>query len=190
MVLYFTVIGITIVLVSSLNICFNLNNLQAQWWMVIILAVLGVAFQFAVDAISALIISKTPDKWYDPKKKFFDVPKSEIKFLDFLRIKHWKDRIWELGGLGGFSKAKVDNPNDPTYIHRFLIEINRGQWIHIVGMFIGYLLLLVYPSRFILTVSLPIAFVNMILNLLPIMALRYNYPRLKKIYTFLTRKAK
>ncbi|MCF0117915.1 MAG: hypothetical protein HUJ61_07730, partial [Bacilli bacterium] len=108
---------------------------------------------------------------------------------DFFQIKHWKDKIWELGGLGGFSKKKVDNPNDIKYIRRFLIEINRGQWVHIVGMFIGYLLLLVYPTRFLLAISLPIAIVNMFLNFLPILALRYNYPRLKKIYTLLSRRA-
>lgn len=189
MILYFTIIGIAILLVSIFNIAFNLTYLQCQWWMIIILAVVGVIFQFAVDALSALIVSKTPDKWYNPEKKIFDVSAKEIKVMDFFQIKHWKDKIWELGGLGGFSKKKVDNPNDIKYIRRFLIEINRGQWVHIVGMFIGYLLLLVYPTRFLLAISLPIAIVNMFLNFLPILALRYNYPRLKKIYTLLSRRA-
>ena len=55
-------------------------------------------------------------------------------------------------------------------------------------MFIGYTVILVMPIKYALIIGVPVATVNLILNLMPIMVLRYNTPRLKMLYARLNSK--
>jgi hypothetical protein len=66
----------------------------------------------------ALICNKIPEKWLKDKK-FFNVSKREQKFYEKLGIRAWKDKVLELGGLGGFSKSKIDDPNSPDLQKEF-----------------------------------------------------------------------
>lgn len=178
MILYLSIIFLAVVILCAFNIPFNLAALQCEWWFVIVACILCVVFEFAVDGIFALVVNKTPNKWYSPEKKQFEVSKRERNFLQKLGVKRWKDKIWELGGLGGFSKREIKEPNNLEYIEKFLIEINKGVVTHWIGVFAGFAVILCFPFRFALPICLPIAIVNVILNILPIMALRYNYPKL------------
>ena len=187
MVLYLSIIFISAAIVSLFDILFGLEMLNCQWWFVIIACLLGIVFEFIVDLIVAIIIKKTPNKWYSPDKKIFNVPKWYKGFAERLGVKAWKDKIWELGSAGGFSKRKIDNPKDIDYINTFLIEINKGIITHYLIVPIGFTLLLVFPANYILPLTLPIAVVNAFLNLLPIVVLKYNYPKLKNLKEFLTR---
>jgi glycosyl-4,4'-diaponeurosporenoate acyltransferase len=47
-----------------------------------------------------------------------------------LRIKAWKDRLPELGGLfaGGFAKRGA--ARDGEYLERFVSETRRAEWVH------------------------------------------------------------
>jgi hypothetical protein len=46
-------------------------------------------------------------------------------------------------------------------------------------MFAGFALILIYPLKYVLVVSLPIILVNMFLQSLPFMVQRYNLPKLE-----------
>ena len=181
MVLYLSIISISAIILCAFDIPFALGLLQCDWWFVIVAVLIGIAYEITIDAIFFIFIEKSPNKWYSPDKKFFEVGKTERKFLEKTKIKKWKDYIWELGGLGGFSKRKIADPKSLEYIETFLIEINKGVVIHWAGIFVGFTLLLVFPFRYILPITLPIAIVNMVLNIFPILALRYNYPKMMTI---------
>ena len=64
-------------------------------------------------------------------------------------------------------------------LNRFLIECNKGVIVHICDIVFGFLLLAIPPYKWTLCVALPVAIVNAILNILPIMVLRYNVPKLQ-----------
>ena len=177
MLLVFSIIFIAMVLTCSLDIIFAAPAMNVAPWFFIVAVVVSVVYQFAVDGLFAFIVSKCPNKWFE-NKKFFDVSKKEQRFYEKLGIRSWKDKVWELGGLGGFSKAKIDDPKNPEYIKRFLIESYKGEVDHIIGMIAGFSVIFIFPLRFALIVGLPIAVVNAFINYLSVMILRYNTPKL------------
>jgi hypothetical protein len=134
-----------------------------------------------VDGLFAIICNHIPAKWLKDKK-FFNVSKREQKFYEKLGIRVWKDKVLELGGMGGFSKSKVEDPNSPEYIEKFLIESYKGEVDHIVGMFAGFTVIFIFPLKYALFVGVPVAVVNVFVNLMSTMILRYNTPKLKTLH--------
>jgi len=144
----------------------------------------------AWDAISATLIRRAlPEKWFTKDVKFHNVGKKECKFYEFLGIKYWKDHILELGMFTSFSKKKVANPNDPAYIERFIMECNYGVQVHLWNFLLAFLLLLFFPPYISLRFILPAIIANSILSILPLMILRYNIPRLKRLLAVVEKKA-
>ena len=188
MILYFSVILFAMIVISVFNCLFGLNMLDCEWWFVLTLVVVGVLYEFAIDGFFAIIIKKMPEKWFSKHKKIFQISKSEIRFLNFFGVKKWKDLVWELGGMGGFSKKEIANPQNLEYIDKFLVETNKGVVIHWIGVFVGFSLVFVVPLKYALTICLPIAIVNSFLNFLPIMVLRYNTPKLLAVSKFLEKR--
>ena len=184
MVLYLSIIVIANILISTINILCG----TAAWWLVILMTVTATVFQFAIDGLFAIIINKMPNKKFAANSKHFQVSKKVQKFYEKLRIKTWKDKVWELGGLGGFSKSKLEDPNNPEYIERFIIECNKGIVTHRIGYFVGFLVMLIFPFRYAFVIGLPVALVNLFLNALPTMVLRYNIPKLQTVLKRLNRK--
>lgn len=181
MLLVFSIILTAMVLICSLDIIFASPAMGVSPWFFIVAVVVSVVYQFAIDGLFAFIVSKMPNKWFE-NKKFFNVSKKEQKFYEKLGIRKWKDKIWELGGLGGFSKSKIIDSNNPEYSKRFLIESYKGEIDHIIGMFVGFSVIFIFPLKFALIVGVPVAFVNLILNLMPVMILRYNTPKLEILH--------
>lgn len=177
MVLVFSIILTAMVLICSLDIIFASPAMGVSPWFFVIAVIVSTIYQFAIDGLFAFIVSKCPNKWFE-NKKFFNVSKREQRIYEKLGIRSWKDKIWELGGLGGFSKAKIDDPKDPKYCEKFLIESYKGEIDHIIGMFAGFTVIFIFPLKFAWIVGVPVAFVNFILNWLPVMILRYNTPKL------------
>ena len=169
------------ILICSLNIIFASPAMGVSPWFFVVAVVVSVVYEFAVDGLFAFIVSKCPNQWFE-SKKFFSVSKKEQKFYEKLGIKHWKDKIWELGGLGGFSKSKILDPSNPEYSKRFLIESYKGEVDHIIGMVAGFTVIFIFPLRFALIVGLPIAIVNAFINYLSVMILRYNTPKLEVLH--------
>ena len=172
---YLTVISIAMLIISAVNIIFD----TAAWYNIIILVVVCTALQFALDGFIAIIINKMPDKLFGADNPLYNVSELEKKLYKKLKVRSWKDKVWELGGLGGFSKKNLSYPRSPEYIEKFIIECNKGVLTHRLSYPIGFLPMLFIPNICAFSIALPVAVVNLFLNILPTLALRYNTPKLK-----------
>ena len=177
MLFIFSLILIAVILICSLDIIFASPAMGVSPWFFVVAVLVSVVYEFAIDGFFAFIVNKCPDKWVE-NRKFFNVSKREQKFYEKLGIRSWKDKVWELGGLGGFSKSKISDPSNPEYIKKFLVESYKGEIDHIVGMIAGFSVIFIFPLKFALIVGLPVAIVNMFINYLSVMILRYNTPKL------------
>ena len=186
MKLYLYVIGIAMAINSAINIIFNTTT----WYNVIIAVVLCTAAQFALDGLIAIIINKMPDRLFAVNNPLYNVSKFEQELYKKLKVRTWKDKIWELGGLGGFSKKNLANPNSTEYIEKFIIECNKGVLTHRLSYPIGFLPMLFIPNICALSIAFPVAIVNLFLNILPTLALRYNTPKLHAMLKRMNRNRK
>lgn len=184
MKLYLSVIGIAMAIISAVNIAFGV----AAWYYVVIAVVWCTALQFAFDGFLAFVINKMPDRWFGVDNRLYRVSDWERTLYKKLKVRLWKDKVWELGGLGGFSKKNVKEPNNPQYIEKFIIECNKGVLTHRLSYPIGFLAMLTLTGTAAFTIAIPVAMVNLVLNILPTLALRYNTPMLKGILERLKRK--
>lgn len=173
--LYFTVIGIAMLVIAMVNMIFA----TATWYYIVILVIICTALQFALDGIIAVVINKMPDKLFHVNNPLYNVSDREKLFYKKIKVRNWKDRVWELGGLGGFSKKSLENPNDAEYIEKFIIECNKGVLTHRLSYPVGFLPMLFINNVCAFSIALPIATVNLFLNILPTLVLRYNTPKLK-----------
>ena len=173
-------------LISILNIAFNV----ATWYYVIIAVIFCTALQFAFDASIAIIVSKIPDKFFNYNSWLYKVTNFEQKFYKKIKVKSWKNKVWELGGLGGFSKKNLAKPNSPEYYKKFIIESSKGVLTHRLSYFVGFLAMLFFNNICAFTIAVPVATVNLILNALPTIVLRYNTPKLVFAFNKLEKKIK
>lgn len=169
------------IIIASMNIIFLASSMGVQPWFFVVAVIGSTIYQVAVDGLFAFVCNKIPAKWVR-NKRFFNVSKGEQKFYEKLGIRVWKDKVLELGGMGGFSKSKIDDPNSPEYIEQFLIESYKGEIVHIVGMIAGFSVIFVLPLKFAWSIGVPIAIVNVIVNMMSTMILRYNTPKLKTLH--------
>ena len=184
MKLYFTTIGIAMALISAVNIAFG----TAAWYYVLISVVWCTALQFVLDGVVAFSVRMTPDRLYGIDNLLFHITEWEKELYKRLRVRSWKDKVWELGGLGGFSKKSMASTNDPEYIKKFIVECNRGGATHRLSYPVGFVAMLTLKGTCVFTVALPVALVNLYLNILPTLVLRYNTPKLKTLYERLLKK--
>ena len=186
MKLYLGVISIAMLVISIINIFFE----TATWYYIILAVFWCTALQFILDGLIAIAINKMPDGWFGVNNRLYYVTQKERTLYKKLKVRLWKDKIWELGGLGGFSKKELKEPDNPKYIEKFIIECNKGVLTHRLSYPIGFLAMLTLSGVCAITIALPVAIVNLFLNILPTMALRYNAPMLKAILARMERKAK
>ena len=184
MKLYLSVIGIAMAIISAVNLALG----TASWYYILLAVVWCTALQFALDGTLAIVINKMPDRWYGVENPLYHVSDRERELYKKLKVRLWKDKVWELGGLGGFSKKNLRSPDDPAYIVKFIIECNKGVLTHRLSYPIGFLAMLTLPNICAITIALPVAVVNLFLNILPTLALRYNTPKLKAMLKRLRRK--
>lgn len=163
--------------ISAANIIFG----TAPWYYVVIAVVWCTVLQFAFDGAIAIIINIMPDRWFGADHPFFRVTDTEKRLYQKLNVRRWKDKVWELGGLGGFSKKTLKEPNNPQHIEKFIIACNKGMVTHRLSYPIGFLAMLTLRNICSVTIALPVAIVNLYLNILPTIVLRYNTPKLKAI---------
>ena len=191
MLLYFVLILIANIVIVLLNSLFG----NDPWWYYLIFSLGGTLFEIIIDGFIATIIRKLPEKGFVYEKhKYFHTSKGFLRFFEKLGVKKWKDYIPELGGFTNFHKNHVDDPKDPQYLSRFMLEACYGVLIHEVSYPLGFLVLLLdyrmyYTSSMIwLTVLMPVAIINLICCMLPAITLRYNLPKLNKMKLFAERK--
>ena len=184
MKLYLSIIGFAVAVISALNIALG----ACAWYYAIIATVWCTALQFALDGTIAILIKKMPEAWFGVENRLYHVSYFEKSLYKKLRVRLWKDKVWELGGIGGFSKKTLAEPSNPDYIEKFIIECNKGVLTHRLSYPIGFLAMLTLSGVTPLTIALPVAIVNLFLNILPTLALRYNTPKLKTLLKRLRRK--
>lgn len=148
------------------------------------LVLLAVVEAFAIDAIVALAVRYlVPKKFYDPLAKRFRCHKKEKKIYTKLGIRKWKDKIPETGGLlVGFQKKKVLDLHDNEYLYKFMQETCYAEVMHVWSIPLGFLTLALCPTPLHLTVALPVAIVNAILQILPVAVQRFIRPQLLRVY--------
>ncbi len=185
MVLYLIIIAVSMLIVTLFNwLALGWTFLDALLW---VSATTGI--EIVITVLLAILTGFcVPKKWYRDSK-LYAVSKRELNFYHAIRVGTWKDYICELGILGGFSKRKVQEPNDIAYVDRFVFELNKGMFMHMIGI-IGSFLILLVPTPGFWSIKLPVAVVDAILNGLPLMVLRYNKPRLLMLRTRLMRQQK
>ena len=184
MKLYLSIIGVAMAIIAAINIVLGI----APWHYAVIAVVWCAVLQFALDGFMAIVIRLTPDRWYGVENPHFTVSEWEKKLYKRVKVRLWKDKVWELGGLGGFSKKKLISPDDPAYIEKFIIECNKGVVTHRLSYPIGFLVMLTFNGVCSLTIAFPVAVVNLFLNILPTLVLRYNTPMLQGMLKRLKRK--
>lgn len=177
MKLYLSIISVAMIVIGAINVACN----TASVVYIVVSVVLCTALQFALDGLIAIVINKLPDSLFAVDNPAYRVSEWEKQFYKKLKVRKWKDKVWELGGLGGFSKKKLVEPDSPAYIEKFIIECNKGVLTHRLSYPIGFLPMLMYPNVCAYSIALPVAVVNLFLNILPTLALRYNTPKLKAI---------
>ena len=182
--LYLSIIGGAMSVISAVNIAVGI----APWYYVIATVIWCTALQFALDGFWAIVINKMPNKWFGVDNSLYRVSEWERDLYKRLQVRRWKDKVWELGGLGGFSKKTLREPDNPAYIERFIIECNKGVLTHRLSYPVGFLAMLTLPNACAFTIALPVAIVNLFLNILPTLALRYNTPMLQAALKRLKRK--
>ena len=185
MKLYLSTIGAAMLVIAASNILFH----TAPWYYIVIAVIWCTALQFILDGAIAIIINQLPDRWFRIDRSCFSVSETEKKLYKKLKVRRWKDKVWELGGLGGFSKKNLNKPNDPDYLERFIVACNKGVVTHRLSYPIGFLAMLTVTDLCALTIALPVALVNLFLTILPTMALRYNVPKLQTLLERMKRRS-
>ena len=184
---YIFIILIMMGLISGFNILFNPLY---EWYIYLIYIVALVIISVGIDGLVAFIIRAMPEKWFDYKKKIFVTSKGEMRIFKLIGVKKWKDKVPELGMFTNFRKNKIENPKDPAYLSRYILEACYGIVIHLVSFFTAFLILLcnldLYKGviNLSLTVCLPVAIVNAVLIVLPAFILKHNLPKLVRLYEF------
>ncbi|MGN0798077.1 MAG: hypothetical protein ACI4L7_00665 [Christensenellales bacterium] len=181
MVLYLSIILTAMTIIAICNITLNPMMTGASPFWIIAMVVLAVAVEVIINLIAEGIIHIMPSKWFGVDSRFH-VGRRERKFYEKLGIKKWKEKVWELGAVGGFSKKVIIDPNSSAYLNRYVVECNKGFVGHMITLPMSFLILLFPEPKYWLWIGLPVAVVSVTLNILPAMILRYNLPKLEVAY--------
>ena len=182
-IVIFLIAFISIYVINIFKFMGDMSVWNITW--IYLVAVVGM---FLINALIASLCCKwLPDKWFNQDKKIFNPSKRECKFYERLGVKKWKDKTIELGILNGFRKNKINDPDSPEYIERFILETNKGFITHALSLVVSFLAIFLMPIKFWLPMALPIAITSFIINLFPVIILRYNMPRLKTMLKFTQR---
>lgn len=174
-------IGVFITYLCSM---LTLTNSIEWWWIALIDAgaIIGIIL---INALIATICCKwLPNKCFEGNKKFYNVSKKECRFYEKIGIKKWKDKNLELGALNGFRKNTLSDPNNAEYLKTFILESKKGLLDHFISMWVSLLYVFVLPINMWWCVGLPVAITSFVINMLPVMILRYNLPRLQTLLKF------
>lgn len=144
----------------------------------------------AIDGGIAAIFHALQEKHINENWKYFRVSKKEKRVLEFFGTKKFKKFLPDLGVLAKFAKGKIAEPTNLDYINMYTKESCSGELGHVIMLFAGFLIIFIFPLQYFYCFGLPIGIVNFLLNLLPIMSLRYNRFKLVKMKNALEAKEK
>ena len=152
------------------------------WWYALLGVFASAAAAFGIDALVALLVRRWPEDKIDPFGGWFRARSWERKCYVRLGVRHWKDRIPEMGGLlAHFSKKQVADRHDNAYLMKFMRETCYAEIMHLLSIPVGFLIFLLWPHH-ILWFGLPVALVNAVLQIFPVLTQRYVRPFLVSTY--------
>ncbi len=156
---------------------------EAPLYALLLTVLLSIAC-FALDAAVALIVRyAVPEKYYNPLRRRFAVARFEKKLYVQLGIRTWKDKIPETGGLlAGFQKSRALDLHDNEYVLKFMRESCYAEVMHLWSALLSFVILPLCSASLRLTLALPVALVNFVLQLLPILVQRFIRPQLLRVY--------
>ena len=171
MILYLSIITVCVSIIATLvTLIYNANFLPVLGY-----TALAVVAVILVDIIISTIARLLPKKCARYEKKVYVVSTDEKKFYEKLKIRKWKDYVPEIGHFTGFRKNKIADPKSVVYLDRFLLEICYGEIGHFFSLFFGFAILLMFPlTNMWWAISIPVAVINVCLNLPSLFILRYN----------------
>lgn len=172
------VISVVVTLITKLN-----------FFYVSLFTLLSILAVVLVDGAVATVARLLPKCFANHEDKIYVVTKEEKKFYENIKIRKWKDKIPEMGHFTGFRKNKLADPKSLEYVERFLLESCYGEIGHFFSCFVGFVILLFYPiSQVWLAVSIPVAIINIFMNLPSLFILRYNSYKLRVLRNSLEKK--
>ena len=185
MILYLCIISVCGLLIALfVSLAYSTSFLWTLLYTVIAIVTIIV-----VDGLVATVCRLLPKKCANSDDKFYQVSQKEKKFYEKLNIRKWKDKIPEIGHFTGFRKNKIADPQSIEYVERFLLEACYGELGHLWIIPFGFLILLLFfISPTWIALSIPVACVNAVLNVLPVFVLRYNRYKLEILRKNLLRK--
>lgn len=181
MLIYLFLISITILIMLLLNIFIGIDKYNYSISYIIGMIVIHIVAVFIIDAIVAFVINKLPKKWFNYKSSVFKIYNWENSFYNHLKIRKWKEHIPELGMLAGFRKNKIKEPNNNDYLSVYLEQSCIGITVHSYSILLGFLIFLIKPKYFFFF-ALPVSITNGIIHFLSLSILRYNVPKLIRLY--------
>lgn len=190
MLLYCVIILLCMAIIVGANLLLATPAAVAGVWPLVLGVIFSTVAVIGLDGLLAFFIRRLPAGWFGRERRIFFVSRRECHVYQALGVRRWKDKIPELGQFTGFHKNRVYEPQSNTYVARFILECNYGVVIHLVGAFLGFLIVFLYPLAWAPGVGIPVAVVNFVLNLLPTMVLRYNTPKLEALYALNARRIK
>lgn len=153
------------------------------FWDIVLKTVFSVIAVVAIDGITAFIVRwLLPEKCFKTRNELFVARKNEQLFLEKIGIKKWKDRVPELGVFTAFRKNKISDPKNNRYVERYIMEANYGVAIHFLSVLTGFAVIFICPIKECFCFGIPVAVVNAVYNLLSFAILRYNLPKLHRLY--------
>ena len=171
MKLYLTIIGGCMAVIAAIVTLVW----QVNYFYTLAFTALAVVLVITVDALTATVARLLPKACANHEKKSFIVGAKEKKLYEKMKIRKWKDLVPEIGHFTGFRKNKIAEPQSVEYVDRFLLEICYGEIGHFFSLFLGFTVLCLYPlSDVWFALAIPVAIVNVFLNLPSLLVLRYN----------------
>ncbi len=158
------------------------------WHEIVLVTIAFIVLMIMLDAIVALLLHEFPKlfcknfmektKFYNADRFPFKVYKFERKIYEKIGVKKWKDL---LPNKMGMRKDKIEDKNNSNYLNMFIIESCRAEFMHGLSAVFSLVVAIFLPFKYI-TISLPVIFVNIILQILPVLVQRYNRPKIKALY--------
>lgn len=183
---YLIIILICSIIIYIPNALTNPAGVDNPWLYYFLAVVIYIAASVVVDGLVAFVIRRLPEKAMNPKKGMILTRPWEQKLYDKIHVGDWKKFMPDLGAFTKFPKGQLLDPYNNEYISRYLLEASYGVVIHYLSVIFAPLVLLlgfIQPdSMATWSIGVPVTFVNMVLILLPALALKYNIPRLVRIY--------
>ncbi|HPG91839.1 MAG TPA: hypothetical protein PK675_00335 [Clostridia bacterium] len=188
MILYLTIIGGGLLLIFVANTIVSVSGGAFTVWYALFQTLLYFVCVFAIDIVVSLAVRYAPSKLYEPDRKIYKVGEREKRFYNFIKIKEWKDKIPELGKMANFDKKKIEKL-EAEYLYKFAKETVYAEIMHVGMAIFGWAILFIPGNATIFNFAFPIALVNFLLQIPPILTQRYNRPKLLKAYAFMSKKS-